>query len=487
MNTSRKYGARRTPRQAMPEKASFMDHFRGLLTSWEPAFKQFRTFERVVNAVVGLLACQGRGTLTNSIMYRGREQADWSADYKAFNRSEWKASDIFRSVLLEAIKEQPVKAPLVLALDDTSLPKTGTKIPQARWCHDPLAPKFLDMPIQWGIRMLHAAIIVPNYVNHRPLALSVAFEPIPAVEKVRETGGLSEAELAALEAAKKEASLTTRAVRLVENIRKSLDEGGEKRRRLLVVADSSFTNGATISHLPANTEFIGRFRKNARIYAPTEKKEGKRIYGEVLPTPEQFRQDPEIPFRSVELHYGGGLREIRFKEIQNILWKDGTRGRVMRLLIVMPIPYKVVGRRKRGYNNPAYLLTTDLTSPAAQLVQAYLDRWQIEVLHRDLKAGIGVGQVQAFSHAANERVHGATVAAYSMLNLAGLRTFNGKRTEDYPDLPAWRKRKPPMRPSQHDLVSMLRNNLADVWTQEQGRMRRPKGWVLSHHETYQAA
>ena len=74
-----------------------------------------------------------------------------------------------------------------------------------------------------------------------------------------------------------------------------------------------------------------------------------------------------------------------------------------------------------------------------------------------------------------------------MLNLAVLRTFNGKRTEDYPDLPAWRKRKPPMRPSQHDLVSMLRNNLADVWTQEQGRMRRPKGWVLSHHETYQAA
>jgi hypothetical protein len=75
-------------------------------------------------------------------------------------------------------------------------------------------------------------------------------------------------------------------------------------------------------------------------------------------------------------------------------------------------------------------------------VQAYLDRWQIEVLHRDLKNGIGVGQVQAWNEKSNDKVHGAQVATYSMLNLASLRTFGGRRTDDFPELPLWRKRKP---------------------------------------------
>lgn len=39
-------------------------------------------------------------------------------------------------------------APVVAALDDTGLPKVGQKIPQARWCHDPLAPTSLNMQIR---------------------------------------------------------------------------------------------------------------------------------------------------------------------------------------------------------------------------------------------------------------------------------------------------------------------------------------------------
>ena len=181
------------------------------------------------------------------------------------------------------------------------------------------------------------------------------------------------------------------------------------------------------------------------------------------------------------------MRRIRFKEVSRVLWKDGTKGRLMRLLIVLPVPYLVVGRRKRGYNAPGYLLTTDLVTPAAELIQAYLDRWQIEVLHRDLKTGLGVGQVQAFSHAANEKVHGAQVAAYSMLTLAALRVFGGARTDAFPELPAWRKRKPPMRMSQHDLITMLRNELAKRRLLEVPASAKPKGWALSHRETYQAA
>lgn len=242
--------------------------FSANLAQWRGAFKQARTFERVSRTLVALLASHGRSTLTNAITFQGREHEDWSADYKAFNRSEWSVRDLFAPVLLEGVAALPSEAPVVVAMDDTSLPKVGHKIPQARWCHDPLAPKFLEMQIRWGMRMLHTALIVPYYVNHRPLAVSTAFEPVPAAPKEHTWGPLTLGEVAAREARKREATLTTRAVDLIQAHRRILDEAGQAARRLLLVVDGRFTNGAVVKGLPHDTHLIGRTRKNAKLYAP---------------------------------------------------------------------------------------------------------------------------------------------------------------------------------------------------------------------------
>lgn len=487
MNTEKKYGGKTAPEEQIPEMSQILKRFRSLLEAWDQAFKQSRTCTRVIDVVIGLLACHGRSTLTNSITYRGQEQKDWSADYKAFNRSEWTTRDLFKAVLRAGISLVPSTSPVVVALDDTSLPKVGQKIPQARWCHDPLAPKFLDMQIRWGIRMLHAALLIPDYVNHRPLAISTGFEPVPAAPKENVWGPLTLIDHAAREAGKKEASLTSRTVDLIHVLRKTLNDSGQSSRKLLLVVDGSFTNGTVVRGLPHHTDLIGRTRKNAKLYAPLEAKQGKRVYGNPLPFPDDMRVDTAIPLRSAELHYGGALRIINFKEVPKVYWKDGTKSKLMRLLIVMPVPHTVVGRKKRGYNKPGYLLTTDLDSPPEELIQAYLDRWQIEVLHRDLKTGLGVGQVQAFSESANEKVHGAQVAGYAMLSIAALQTLGGARNEALPELPAWRKRKPPMRLSQHDLITLLRNDLIRTRSLKASTAPMPKGWVLSRRETYQVA
>jgi len=486
-NSYGKTGKTKLARGPKGGRKGLLHQFQENLNLWSSAFKQSRTFARVTRTLMALLASHGRSTLTNAITFQGREQQDWSADYKAFNRSEWNVRDLFRAVLAHGLKSLPPESPVVIAMDDTSLPKTGTRIPQARWCHDPLAPKFLEMQIRWGIRMIHAVIIIPDYQNHRPLAVSTAFEPVPAAPKVKNPEAFTEAEVADMEAKKREASLTTRAVDLIKDMRTTLDKAGHAGRQLLLVVDGSFTNGPVVRHLPRQTDLIGRIRKNARLYAPLARKDGKRIYGPALPTPDAYRQDPAVPTRTGHFHYGGALREVRYKEVAGVYWKDGTKGRLMRLIIVLPIPYKVPGRKRRGYNAPGFLLTTDLASPAHGLIQAYLDRWQIEVLHRDLKNGLGVGQVQAFSHEANQKIHGAQVAAYSMLNLAGLDAFAKGRTVEFPELPAWRKAKPPMRPSQHDLITMLRNELVRTRAFSAPKPPKKKGWALSHRETYQAA
>jgi hypothetical protein len=47
-----------------------------------------------------------------------------------------------------------------------------------------------------------------------------------------------------------------------------------------------------------------------------------------------------------------------------------------------------------NYREEAYLLCDDNNLSAKKLLQAYFDRWQIEINHRDEKSILGVGQAQ---------------------------------------------------------------------------------------------
>ena len=483
--TQKKSTSTKGPRQAAANTVALANEYHKLLSWTRSLFRRRETFERVARVVTGLLGCFGRATITNSIQFRGEMGRDWTQDYRVFSDPAWDANHFFYPAFREAIAELPPGSPVEVALDDTCLPKTGKKIPQARWCHDPMAPKFAPLPIRWGIRMLHAAIILPVYVGHRPLAISVAFEPVPAAPRLKAGVTLTEEEMKTYEAFQAESSLPERAVKVIHRLRNAMDEMGHADRRLVLVVDGSYMNGKVVQNLPPRTSIIGRFRKNACLYAPLKKKEGKRIYGEELLTPEKFRTSQNLRHQTGNFHFGGGLREARFKEVKRVLWK-GTRSALMRLIIVMPMPKFKGLRKNRGYTQPAYLLTNDLLTPTSELIQSYFNRWMIECLHRDLKSGVGVGDVQASGEESNERVHTATVAAYSMLLVAGLRVYGAERTDGFPVLNAWRRSKPPTRLSQHDLMCAFRNGLVLTGFFRE-RVVKQKGWVLGRRELFTAA
>ena len=116
------------------------------------------------------------------------------------------------------------------------------------------------------------------------------------------------------------------------------------------------------------------------------------------------------------------------------------------------------GKRKY-YREPAFLLTTDLHRSAAVLLQAYFDRWQIEVNHREIKDTLGIGQAQLRNPRSVPRQPAMLVAAYSALLLAGILVFGDARPEAaFPALPKWRRHA--RRPSCLDLVTLLRQEVA---------------------------
>jgi hypothetical protein len=104
-----------------------------------------------------------------------------------------------------------------------------------------------------------------------------------------------------------------------------------------------------------------------------------------------------------------------------------------------------------------YLLCDDNILAAKELLQAYFDRWQIEINHRDEKSILGVGNAQVWADLSVPRVPALMVATYSLMLLSALETYGFKRTAAYEPLPKWRPNA--RRPSCQDLVTLLRKQI----------------------------
>jgi hypothetical protein len=187
---------------------------------------------------------------------------------------------------------------------------------------------------------------------------------------------------------------------------------------------------------------------------------GPRFYGKTKFTPQQVRRrNSRARWQKALIFHGGCYREVRYKELTKVYWQGGARKREVRLLVVAPVGYRTTKNGRTYYHQPAYLLTTDLTTPAVQLLQAYFDRWGIEVNHRDEKEVIGVGEAQVWNKQSVSKVPALLVAMYSWLILAGLQCYGPKRTHEYQPLPKWRRAA--KRPSCLDLITLLRQQLVD--------------------------
>jgi len=424
-----------------------------LTEGWCSVFTQPRLLVRAQRQALGALLVLGRATLSRILWTNGREQCSWSADYFLHSRAKWDAQQLFAPLIKQALHY--CRGPLLgVAVDDTRIRKTGRTIAQAAYHRDPMSPPFHTNLIL-GLRFLQASLLLPLHklTNVSARAIPIRFEEVSTVKKPAKRADPAAREQYRQD--RKRFSLSQRSVASMAAIRTALDHAGAQLKTLVIAGDATFCNRIVLAGLPARTELISRARKDARLCWPA-RGEGRRIYSAVKFTPEQVRHDLSIPWLSARLFYGGKRRGVRYKEVAGVLWQNGARTRPLRLFVIAPTPYR---KRKQGrwyYRQPAYLLCTDLLSAAGQLLQIYLDRWQIEVNHREEKDTLGVGQAQLRNPKAVPRQPVLVVAAYSALLLAALMVFGPLRAAAFAALPRWRRNRRPKRPSLLDLLTLLR-------------------------------
>lgn len=430
---------------------SLLKTFLDTIASWEPAFTKKSTFKRVRDHAVATICSIGRHTVTNLIIWLGRDQEDHAADYRLYNEYKWNVEDLFNPILKRTLDYFPDEY-VVVGADDTRIRKTGKKIPGVHWGRDPMSPPF-QVNLMWGQRFLQFSCLLPLYNSHGvgPRAIPIRFIHCPPLK--RPGSKATQEEKQVHKELSKVKNLSTEFVNQVISLKSQLNEQ-RCLKKLLMVCDGSFCNKICMSMDVPGVEMLARTRKNAKLCFRNQGSIRK-IYSEEKFTPEKVLQDDNIPWQTATLYYGGEWRKMRYKEVKNVLWQKGSKKRPLRLIVLAPIPYVKGGRR--NYREPAYLLSTDLDAATEFLIQSYLDRWQIEVNFREEKSILGVGEAQVWNEKSIERQPAFRVACYSALLISSVIAY-GDKPPDY-DRPKWRTA--PSRNTCRALVGLLRSELID--------------------------
>lgn len=441
---------------------NLLETFDALLQQWRGVFSQERTFARARRLTFGLLSCLRMHLTSTAICAGGRQFQDWSADYRLCSRSPWEPRQLFDAILdrLPDLLPSP-EAPVVAALDDTILRKTSRRIPGVKVLRDPLSPPF-HVNFCYGLRFVQVSVLVsPRDTTGPARALPVRFDFAPPAHK---PGRKASAEAwDNYKQEQKKRSLSLAGVEAMVSLRASLDQRPETRRRQLIVSgDGSYTNRNVIRRLPERTTYIGRVRKDAKLHYPPAAVCGKpsgrpRRYGPAAPTPEQVLKDDSIPLRKVKCFAAGQLRQIPVKVLGAVYWRKTGADLPIQLVVIKPLGYRLRNGSKLLYRQPAFLICTDPNLNLAALVQAYIDRWQIECNHRDEKSLLGVAQGQVWNPNSVRRLPQLQVAGYSLLLLASILSSGFQRTDQYLPLPKWRRKS--IRPSLLDLLALLRDQI----------------------------
>lgn len=435
---------------------SLLDCFLKILSEWEAFFVKQPSYRRAVLLAIASLSVLGRACISRVIGFLGFDQKDWSAHYKLFSRSSWEGFDLFKPIIKNTLPliNDPF---LAVAFDDTKLKKTGRKIKTAFFQRDPLSPAF-HINLLYGLRFLQGSFLVPMYQrnNQPPRSLPITFKEVPAVRKPDKKATAEE--WAQYKKDSKKFNLSYCFLVSVQEIRKSLDAAGAANKTMIAVVDGSFCNKACMGTPIERTCLVARARKDAKLCFKAESG-SRKFYNDIKFTPEQVRQNDSIPWKKTSIYHGGEWREIRFKEVREVLWQGGTKQQFLRLIVIAPTPYRLTKKGKLYYRNPAYLLCQAVEAISEVLIQKYFDRWQIEVNHREEKDTLGVGQAQVWSCKSVQRQPAFVVAAYSALLLAGILCFNDIRKDTFMILPKWRRNA--KRPSCLDLVQLLRKELLE--------------------------
>jgi hypothetical protein len=327
-----------------------------LLGVLRPCFTapSFRTF---CGLAAGLAGQVQRRTVCGMLLGAGLARC-WPHDraHYFFARARWDADELGLAVArLAVLLLVPPGEAVTVAVDDTLFRRSGRKVHGAAWQHDGSSP--FRGKVSFGTCFVTAGIVVALPFCTRPVCLPVLARLNIPVKRPRGRKHVPQP-----------GSKVAQAAALV-----TILAAGLPGRAVHVVADAYY-HGSPVRDLPPGVTWTCRLMASAVLYGlPPARRPGTRgrprLRGERLGTPADLAAAAH--WAAAQVHAYGQDRHARLADV-TCLWYGCLHTRTVRVIIA------------RDDDGDLALVTTDLDTPAAALIERYAARWSIEQAFSDV-------------------------------------------------------------------------------------------------------
>lgn len=386
-----------------------------LLEAYRSMFKQERVFIRVFSLLLSELFVFARHTVTQGLLALGLNDADWTAWYRLFSRERFdpgKAADILFTQTLQHVEEQEQ---YTIGVDTTQVPRSSMKMPGTSWVKASGTAPFMP-GIRRAQRFLNLSWLTPL---EEGFSRAIPLKWLPA---------FPEKAIAAEQGYQKDWEAGLQGIHWV---RDGLDQVGRTGQALLVLVDGGFERAAAFwQGLPRHTFVLGRSARNRVLFHLPEAYSGigrPPEYGENTKKPGEWLKE-KTGWKTIQVTVRGRSRDMRFR-LEGPFLRDGMPGQPLFLIVVGGMDRKVNGQRvKRA---PAFYLVSAtqregqwiLPFPIEILLAWAWQRWELEVQHREIKSGFGLGEKQCWNYRSAAISVQWSAWVYALLLLAGYRTW----------------------------------------------------------------
>jgi hypothetical protein len=222
-------------------------------------------------------------------------------------------------------------------------------------------------------------------------------------------------------------------------VRERIDEMGRKGQQILLMVDGGIERVVEFwRRLPERVVLLGRTARSRVLYELPGDYQGKGrpcSYGERARKPADWLQETQ-GWSTFNAPVRGKTREMTYR-IEGPYLRDGLVDQPVFLIVVRGMDRQVEGRRVR--RDPVFYLVSAVQKQsgwvlpwsAEFLLTWAWQRWELEVSHREMKAGFGLGDKQCWNKLSAIRSVQWSAWVYAVLLLAGYRTWglsNGPAT-----------------------------------------------------------
>jgi hypothetical protein len=351
--------------------------------------------------ITGAILARGQRTVTAILRVMGLSAEKHFVNYhRVLQRAVWSSLAVSRTLLGLLIQAFAPTGPLLIGGDDTIERRRGAQIAARGIYRDPVRSSQSHFVKASGLRWLTLMLLVPIPFAQRVWALPFLTILAPS-ERYYE---------GKVRAPKK---LTDWMRQALLQVRRWLPD-----RALVFVADSSYAVLdllACMAQLPTPITMIVRFRMDAALYEPAPPRHPGQLgrtrkKGERLPTLTQVAANPQTRWqRHVVRYWYGELKRTIEITSGTAVWFHGGHPAV-------PIRWVIV-RDPLGKFKTQALLCTDLQVKPAQIVEWFVQRWQLEVTYREVREHLGVETQRQWSALAIARTTPALFGLFSLVTL----------------------------------------------------------------------